>query len=115
MRISDWSSDVCSSDLRFKPSCLGVDTVYLSKAIADKRKALHVTAADPARGLYCTLALIAFVGDEREPVIARLVEILEKLPHLECLLAPATDDGIARARFAAAVRRVRLALEEPAT
>src|SRR3546814_14677497 len=54
----------------------------------------------------------SFVGDEREPVIARLVEILEKLPHLECLLATATDDGIERAMVAETVRRVRLERSE---
>src|SRR3546814_7742574 len=36
---------------RFKPVDLGVDTVYLSKAIADKPKTRHVNAADPARRL----------------------------------------------------------------
>jgi hypothetical protein len=31
----------------FAPSCLAIDTVFLSKKIGDKRKAVHVTAADP--------------------------------------------------------------------
>lgn len=93
----------------FAPSYLAIDTVFLSRKIADKRKALHVTAADPLTGLYCTLALIEYVGDEREPVIARLAEVVGKLPHLKALLATATDDGVEREIVKAAVERVRAA------
>ena len=92
---------------RFKPVCLGVDTVHLSRSTGDRRKALHVTAADPARGIYCTLALIEFLGNEQEPVIEALVALLKQLPHLEALLATATDDSVERGMVAAAVERVQ--------
>ncbi len=88
---------------QFRPICLAIDTVFLAKKIADKRKALHVTAADPLGGLYCSLALIPFVGNKQEPVIARLTEILKALPHPEALLATATDDGPERPMVAKAL------------
>lgn len=91
----------------FKPSCLALDSVFLSKKIGDKRKALHVAAVDPASGIYCTLALIAFGADEQEPVIERLAEIFRRLPHPEALLATATDGGPERGLVAEALERAR--------
>src|SRR3546814_7104431 len=81
MRISDWSSDVCSSDLHIAPASAPQRTVYLEKpAVAGQKTVFSVTyeltllaqyhAIDPARVQPATITpeLAPFVA-ERAPHI----------------------------------------------
>src|SRR3546814_17228458 len=78
MRISDWSSDVCSSDLHIAPASAPQRTVYLEKpAVAGQKTVFSVTyeltllaqyhAIDPARVQPATItpALAPLVAERR--------------------------------------------------
>src|SRR3546814_2384136 len=67
MRISDWSSDVCSSDLKFLDSIVGV-TVHRAAAGDDNQRTLEILVRPFARA--CELdfftVLLALVADESD-------------------------------------------------
>src|SRR3546814_2730199 len=48
MRISDWSSDVCSSDLKVKQSCIGRTTVDRCHAVRRFRWRSSIRASPPS-------------------------------------------------------------------
>src|SRR3546814_18308337 len=102
MRISDWSSDVCSSDLernweamardRFEVLYLAIDAVYLNEEKGAHRPALQVVACHPAEGIRCPVALIEMRDGHRSKVIARLARVLLRLPRPEALLALRSEE-----------------------
>src|SRR3546814_18350407 len=78
MRISDWSSDVCSSDL--------IDLARLAAAVAvgDRRRAIRRAAVD---FLHAVLARIAIVeADYRQPEMEQVGDDREQRPLLPAML-----------------------------
>src|SRR3546814_4791603 len=85
MRISDWSSDVCSSDLWFALSKLGAIEVAISDAYKGPFMA-HPFRLSRARVLIVAPALIA-----------RVAEIEADLPDLQQIFLVGDDAAVAAA------------------
>src|SRR3546814_5151563 len=89
IRISDWSSDVCSSDLRFKSPAVadfGVERIADAQAIA--------AAIDTIAGVR--------LADEIVDYIVRIVRATRESADLECGASPRAATLLARAACAAA-------------
>src|SRR3546814_9985825 len=61
MRISDWSSDVCSSDLRWQPTALA--EVGLRRAVVLEEPSLDVLGHEPEGCLCAAKASIVHAGN----------------------------------------------------
>src|SRR3546814_10610405 len=92
MRISDWSSDVCSSDLRpFKGVCVAESEPALLEATQSDTFVLHATARG-CGGILQAITHFGFLGDEgidahanpsHETGKSDLVIVYHRLPYEE--------------------------------
>src|SRR3546814_11107195 len=99
MRISDWSSDVCSSDLRdgFRAQ------ISLDVKEAAAAQSLRRMACASARGVAAELGETARVAVEQSVPALRLVL---RIPHIGAIAIP---------EAMVAMRRARLAVPRPET
>src|SRR3546814_3964049 len=73
MRISDWSSDVCSSDLR--PNGMKIDHVLRKAAVLfDKRGYVETTMADLADNLGISKPTLYTIAKGKRQILEAIVE-----------------------------------------
>src|SRR3546814_2585175 len=92
MRISDWSSDVCSSDLRLLLlACKG--GLDLPLALGRQALRLGLGAGDDLLGLLYRLALLALVaGEQRLRLLAQALRLFDLGPDLRDTGIQAAED-----------------------
>src|SRR3546814_3792205 len=76
MRISDWSSDVCSSDLALRGERIDIGRPGQTDRIGPRLRALLKREAEPDRGL----ARCACDQDLTRPILALLLELVGDQP-----------------------------------
>src|SRR3546814_13224366 len=92
MRISDWSSDVCSSDLRFAR----VDTLIVDKTGTLTQGRPQLVAVLPEAG----------VDEDNLLHLAASLELGSEHPLAEAIVAGASERGVALAKARSEERRV---------
>src|SRR3546814_20132518 len=75
MRISDWSSDVCSSDLYHSPDCARIQPAALAAGLADTVERLGVTIHEQSAVIEIQQGrAVTRPGTVRAPIVLRAPE-----------------------------------------